>query len=146
MKESIFPLSLQDLMSLQTSAMRPDKERWTNGCATNPCSHLCLNTPLGHRCECPTGQELSATNGTDCIVPEAFMLYVSDGDISRASILTPDHGDFVLPIHAGKTPQNATRFVANPVENRIYWTDLTSKTISRAFINGSEKEVVVEFR
>ena len=54
---------LEDLMSLQTSAMRPDKATWTNACVSNPCSHLCLNTPIGRVCECPTGQELSQANG-----------------------------------------------------------------------------------
>ena len=78
------------------------------------------------------------------------MLYVSEGDISRASVLnTPDHGDFVLPIHHGSKNKgtNATRIVANPLGGgRIYWTDAGAKTISRAFINGSDRQTVVEFR
>ena len=134
---------LQDLMSLQTMEMHPGS-KWKNDCTFNNggCSHLCLMTPKGRVCECPSGYELSKSNGVTCIVPEAFMLYVSEGDISRTSILTQNHGDFVLPIHDVK---NASSVDFHPKEKRIFWTDLDERSISRAFVNGSEKEVIVEF-
>lgn len=31
------------------------------------------------------------------------------------------------------------------VDNRLYWTDVSVKSISRAFMNGSQMEPVVEF-
>lgn len=31
------------------------------------------------------------------------------------------------------------------IDNRLYWTDISAKSISRAFMNGSQLEPVIEF-
>ena len=41
--------------------------------------------------------------------------------------------------------QNLRRPVAidfDPVEQRVYWSDVVAQTISRAFLNGSNQEVI----
>ena len=33
----------------------------------------------------------------------------------------------------------------DPVEQKVYWTDVRRRTISRAYLNGTDQEVVVSF-
>ena len=46
-----------------------------------------------------------------------------------------------LPLSALSRP---VALAYDPVEDRVYWTDVSRKTISRSFINGSSQEVVIE--
>ena len=32
----------------------------------------------------------------------------------------------------------------DPVEGKVYWTDVVEKTINRAFVNGTKQEVIVQ--
>ena len=77
-------------------------------------------------------------------VLQKFLVF-ADGSYSRAKIsMLPLDGSSVataLPISL-----SMIRPVALDVDitdNRIYWTDVTLNTISRAFINGSSPEVIV---
>lgn len=143
----------------------------TNPCAENNggCSHLCLYKPQGVQCGCPIGLELIADMRT-CIVPEAFLLFSRHTDIRRISLET-NNNNVAIPLTGVK---EASALDFDVTDNRIYWTDITLKvgvrvtkegrlavmkgpvsdrtcptvllqTISRAFMNGSALEHVVEF-
>ncbi|XP_074659791.1 low-density lipoprotein receptor-related protein 6-like [Tubulanus polymorphus] len=133
---------LPDLMGLK--AVTVNKAVGTNKCASENggCSHLCLNRadPSGPVCACPMGLELLANQKT-CIVPEAFLLFSQRSDIRRISLET-NHNDVVIPLARVK---DAMALDFDIDDNRIYWTDLQLKSISRAFINGSALETVIQF-
>ncbi|KAL4225758.1 Low-density lipoprotein receptor-related protein 6 [Mactra antiquata] len=131
---------LPDLMGIK--AVNVKKVEGTNGCADNNgwCSHLCLYTPEGPQCACPMGLEL-INKGKKCIVPEAFLLYTREGDIKRVSLATSHR---VVPIPL-KGIEKAMSIDFDIGDNRIYWTDGKLLSISRAFLNGSSIEHIVEF-
>uniref|UniRef100_A0A8C9P8W0 Low-density lipoprotein receptor-related protein 5 n=1 Tax=Spermophilus dauricus TaxID=99837 RepID=A0A8C9P8W0_SPEDA len=131
---------LPDLMGLK--AVNVAKVIGTNPCAegNGGCSHLCFFTPHATKCGCPIGLELLSDMRT-CIVPEAFLVFTSRAAIHRISLET-NNNDVAIPL-AGVKEASALDFdVSN---NHIYWTDVSLKTISRAFMNGSSVEHVIEF-
>ncbi|XP_046889655.1 low-density lipoprotein receptor-related protein 5 isoform X1 [Hypomesus transpacificus] len=131
---------LPDLMGLK--ATRVTETFGTNGCAeaNGGCSHLCFHRPQGLRCACPMGLELLSDLHT-CVVPEAFLLFTNRADIRSISLGT-NSNDVAIPL-TGVKEASALDFDVS--ENRIYWTDVSTKTISRAFMNGSSVEHVIEF-
>ncbi|PNF27659.1 hypothetical protein B7P43_G15338 [Cryptotermes secundus] len=104
------------------------------------CSHLCLSRPHDYVCACQIGYELAADQRT-CVVPEAFLLFARKENIGRISIENGNN-DAVIPV-TGVKDASALDFDIN--ENRIYWTDVKVKAISRAFMNGSDMQKIVEF-
>ncbi|KAL3841911.1 hypothetical protein ACJMK2_020000 [Sinanodonta woodiana] len=134
--------ALPDLMGLK--AINVNKAEGTNPCADNNfgCSHLCLYRPepKGPVCACPMGLEL-LSNGKTCIVPEAFLLFTRQEDIQRMSLET-NHRVVQIPLQ-GVQKANAIDF--NIRDNRIFWTDVGLKTISRAFMNGSSMEHIIQY-
>ncbi|KAK5896343.1 hypothetical protein CgunFtcFv8_009955 [Champsocephalus gunnari] len=131
---------LPDLMGLK--AVSVHRASGTNACSelNGGCSHLCLFTPRGVICGCPIGLEL-VSDMKNCIVPEAFLLFSRHTDIRRISLET-NNNNVAIPLTGVK---EASALDFDVTDNRIYWTDITLKTISRAFMNGSALEHVVEF-
>ncbi|XP_053243501.1 low-density lipoprotein receptor-related protein 6 isoform X4 [Podarcis raffonei] len=131
---------LPDLMGLKAANVH--QILGTNPCAESNggCSHLCLYRPQGLRCACPIGLELISDMKT-CIVPEAFLLFSRRADIRRISLET-NNNNVAIPLTGVK---EASALDFDVTDNRIYWTDISLKTISRAFMNGSALEHVVEF-
>ncbi|XP_048340184.1 low-density lipoprotein receptor-related protein 5 isoform X2 [Sphaerodactylus townsendi] len=131
---------LPDLMGLKAASVT--KAVGTNSCAQNNggCSHLCFFTPQECRCACPIGLELLSDMKT-CIIPEAFLVFTSRAAIHRISLET-NNNDVAIPL-TGVKEASALDFDVS--DNRIYWTDISLKTISRAFMNGSAVEHVIEF-
>uniref|UniRef100_A0A7M4ESX9 LDL receptor related protein 5 n=1 Tax=Crocodylus porosus TaxID=8502 RepID=A0A7M4ESX9_CROPO len=131
---------LPDLMGLKAASVT--KVFGTNPCAENNggCSHLCFFTPQETRCACPIGLELLSDMKT-CIIPEAFLVFTSRAAIHRISLET-NNNDVAIPL-TGVKEASALDFDVS--DNRIYWTDISLKTISRAFMNGSSVEHVIEF-
>ncbi|XP_060782751.1 low-density lipoprotein receptor-related protein 5 [Neoarius graeffei] len=114
----------------------------TNGCteSNGGCSHLCFNGPRGITCACPMGLELLSDLRT-CVIPEAFLLFTNRADIRSISLGT-NSNDVAIPLSGIK---EASALDFDVAENRIFWTDVSTKTISRAFMNGSGVEAVIEF-
>ena len=72
-------------------------------------------------------------------MPEAFLLFSSQENIRRISLDT--NNGAVIPL-VGVKEARALDF--NVDEMQVYWTDGTQKTISRAFLNGSHTELIIE--
>ena len=138
---TILMAHLTELMSVKASRTRPDSSV-TNACSVNNggCSHLCLFTPEGARCQCPNVLELSEDN--ECVVPEAFMLYTEKNIVGRVSLKPNNQNDFSLPI-PGIVDASSLDFDSR--SKMIYWSDIEKKTISRSFMNGTNLETVIEF-
>jgi low density lipoprotein receptor-related protein 5/6 len=130
---------LDDLMGVKAVSISPSAEI-TNPCIQRRCSHICLMTPAGEVCSCPNDYELTADNRT-CVIPEAFLLYTRRDDIRRISVDTPNT-NILIPL---KGVQEASALDFDRDQGMIYWSDIEMKTISRAFLNGSSQEIVIEF-
>ncbi|XP_049808128.1 low-density lipoprotein receptor-related protein 6 [Schistocerca nitens] len=132
---------LPNVMGLKV--IRLGEVKGTNPCAKNNggCDQLCLNRPGNdYICACKMGYELATDNRT-CVIPEAFLLFVRKENIGRISI---ENNNNVVNIPVtGIKDASALDFDIN--DNRIYWTDVKAKTITRSFMNGSNVEKIVEF-
>ncbi|XP_058500814.1 low-density lipoprotein receptor-related protein 5 [Solea solea] len=131
---------LPDLMGLK--ATKVTETHGTNGCAVDNggCSHLCFWRRQTVSCACPMGMELLSDLQT-CVVPEAFLLFTNRDNIRSISLGT-NSNDVAIPL-TGVKEVSALDFDVS--ERRIYWTDIQAKTISRAYMNGSSVEHVIEF-
>ena len=113
------------------------------GCSpgVSECSHLCLTTPRGPVCACPTGEELDHDNRS-CFTPEAFLIFTRRDDIKRMSIEIENSRDMLIPVGG---VQEASALDYDKIDGRIYWSDMKEKTIRRSFTNGFDVEVMVEY-
>ncbi|CAN9499060.1 unnamed protein product [Ophioblennius macclurei] len=131
---------LPDLMGLK--ATKVTETYGTNDCALDNggCSHLCFWRQQAVSCACPMGMELLSDLQT-CVVPEAFLLFTNRDSIRSISLGT-NSNDVAIPL-TGVREASALDFDVS--ERRIYWTDILAKNISRAYMNGSSVEHVIEF-
>ncbi|XP_068671663.1 low-density lipoprotein receptor-related protein 6-like [Montipora foliosa] len=102
------------------------------------CSHLCLYSPTGVKCECPDGMEILADKKS-CILPGTFLLFSRKENISKISLDT--NNGAVIPLVSVK---NARALDFSVQDMQVYWTDGGQKTISRAFLNGSHIEHIIK--
>ena len=72
-------------------------------------------------------------------MPEAFLLFSSDDSIRRISLDT-NKGAVTRLVSV----KDARALDFNAREMQIYWTDATERTISRAFLNGTNIEPIIE--
>uniref|UniRef100_A0A8D0ALX9 LDL receptor related protein 1 n=1 Tax=Sander lucioperca TaxID=283035 RepID=A0A8D0ALX9_SANLU len=116
-----------------------------NPCATSdgkgPCSHLCLiNFNQTFSCACPHLMKLQPDKRT-CKESRKFLLYARQIEIRGVDIDNPYYNyiiSFTVP-----DIDNVTVVDYDAVEHRIYWSDVRTQTIKRAFINGTGVETVV---
>ncbi|XP_072045350.1 uncharacterized protein [Amphiura filiformis] len=108
-----------------------------NQCASNPC--------VNGQCQAGTNQYTCVCNpgwrGDDCDTAIAAMIFVTD--LASAKIFTGPMSTLQLveiPL------QNVQRPVAvdfDPVDQLVYWTDVTMNTINRASVDGTNQQVVL---
>ncbi|XP_039602497.1 low-density lipoprotein receptor-related protein 1-like isoform X2 [Polypterus senegalus] len=116
-----------------------------NPCAANdgrgPCSHLCLiNYNLSVSCACPHLMKLHPDKKT-CYELRQFLLYARQMEIRGVDIDNPYYNyiiSFTVP-----DIDNVTVVDFDAQEQRIYWSDVRTQSIKRAFINGTGVETVV---
>ncbi|XP_075213619.1 low-density lipoprotein receptor-related protein 4-like [Lycorma delicatula] len=85
---------LMDIRSVQTDNVAE------NACGNNNggCSHLCLRSPKGYSCACPTGILLYDDKHTCQFQPNAYLLFSTRSTLTRVSFDTPEMWDVALPI------------------------------------------------
>uniref|UniRef100_A0A3P9A5H3 EGF-like domain-containing protein n=1 Tax=Esox lucius TaxID=8010 RepID=A0A3P9A5H3_ESOLU len=114
-----------------------------NPCQANgglgPCSHLCLidyNRTLS--CACPHLMKISADRST---CHSEFLLYARRTEIRGVDVDDP----YMNVITALTVPDidDVTSVDYDALEERIYWSDVKTQTIKRAFINGTMLETIV---
>lgn len=94
------------------------------------CSHLCLRSPNGYSCACPTGIEFE--NKTDpnpkiCRKhPENFLVFATRGSIAIISLDTLEQWDVTLPI---KDVQNSIAVDFHWEQKLIFYTDVNLDVI-----------------
>lgn len=121
------------------------------------CSHLCLLTPTGHSCACPTGIALKADGKTCEKGMKKFLLIARKTNLRLMSLDADKSVDVVLPI---KGLTRAMDVEYDILTNRVYWSDAPSLyhyttnsdytvniagTISSAYLNGTDVRNVIPF-
>ncbi|XP_076159537.1 low-density lipoprotein receptor-related protein 1B-like [Alosa pseudoharengus] len=117
----------------------------SNPCEANggrgPCSHLCLlNSNHTASCACPHLMKLDEDN-TSCMSLKRFLLYARRSEIRGVDIDNP----YFNIITALTVPDidDVTVVDFDSAEERIYWTDVKTRTIKRVFINGTVIETII---
>uniref|UniRef100_A0A7M4FXS6 LDL receptor related protein 1 n=1 Tax=Crocodylus porosus TaxID=8502 RepID=A0A7M4FXS6_CROPO len=116
-----------------------------NPCEANggrgPCSHLCLiNYNRTLSCACPHLMKLDKDT-TTCYEFRQFLLYARQMEIRGVDVDSPYYNyiiSFTVP-----DIDNVTVVDYDAREQRIYWSDVRTQAIKRAFINGTGVETVV---
>ena len=118
------------------------QKKGPNPCENNPCSHLCLMSPLSpyYTCACPTGILLQPDNQTCNDGFHEILLLARRTDLRRISLDTPDYTDVVLRLNDIK---HAVAIDCDHIDDYVYWTDDETRAISRAHLDGSGQEMVV---
>jgi low density lipoprotein receptor-related protein 5/6 len=130
-----------DLMGLKVTKLH--EVTGTNPCMNKNggCAHLCLNRPHDYVCRCQIDYEL-AKDRKSCNLPTAFLLFAKGESIGRLSIeYNDEQNDHIIPF---KDIRDATHFDVDVVDRRIYWVDQKQKSISRAYLNGSDVQKIVD--
>uniref|UniRef100_A0A8C2L9E4 Low density lipoprotein receptor-related protein 1Bb n=1 Tax=Cyprinus carpio TaxID=7962 RepID=A0A8C2L9E4_CYPCA len=118
----------------------------SNPCEGNdgrgPCSHLCLiDYNRTASCSCPHLMKLSLNNRS-CVGEYAkFLLYVRRSEIRGVDIDNP----YMNVMTALTVPDidDVTVVDYDALEERMYWADVKTQTIKRAFINGTGLQTVI---
>lgn len=115
-----------------------DKRRLKGGC-----SHLCLPNRVSHRCACPIGLTLLGDQKTCTSVPDKLLLLARKKDIRMRQLDSKNQNehDMVIPLDNLKSTI-ALDWCSDT--DRIYWTDTGRSTISRAYLNGSNQETIID--
>uniref|UniRef100_A0A7M4EIV0 Low-density lipoprotein receptor-related protein 1B n=1 Tax=Crocodylus porosus TaxID=8502 RepID=A0A7M4EIV0_CROPO len=116
-----------------------------NPCAANggrgPCSHMCLiNHNRSAACACPHLMKLSVDKKT-CYELKKFLLYARRSEIRGVDIENP-YFNFITAFTVPDI-DDVTVIDFDAAEERLYWTDVKTQTIKRAFINGTGLETVI---
>ncbi|XP_029103120.1 low-density lipoprotein receptor-related protein 1B-like isoform X3 [Scleropages formosus] len=137
-KTSAQPFDLQIYHpSRQPQALNPCEANEGKG----PCSHLCLiNYNRSAACACPHLMKLSPNNRS-CFAVKRFLLYARRSEIRGVDIDNP----YMNIITALTVPDidDVTVVDYDTLDERIYWADVKTQTIKRAFINGTGLETIV---
>lgn len=86
------------------------------------CSHLCLRSPGGYTCACPTGILMRPDGRTCEDGPQAFLLFASQSGLNWISLDTPDNTNVVIPI---SDIHGVVAVDYHQSERKIYYTDST---------------------
>ncbi|CAH3164729.1 unnamed protein product [Pocillopora meandrina] len=106
------------------------------------CSHFCVPKASGHECICPTGLAVKQ-NGKTCEEKENKFFLYTDADEKSTNIISLDVNYLVsktLFVHLGDHRPIALDF--NPLEDRVYWTDVRQGRIMSAFRNASSAKTL----
>lgn len=114
-----------------------------NECIETPgvCSQQCFNTPGSYSCKCDQDYYEREPDGHTCKRKDNTQPWVFFTNKYYVRRLTTDGSQYLL-MH-----QDLRNVVAMDFDNKeemLYFADVTAKTIFRAKINGSEKEVVIK--
>ncbi|XP_071521746.1 low-density lipoprotein receptor-related protein 4 isoform X2 [Panulirus ornatus] len=148
-----FPL---DIRSVHAERQPRPKASERRGCSLNNggCSHLCLTGRYTYSCYCPHGLLLLEDERTCSDRPDRTLVFAQrntlrmiflDGTLEGSSdddmeATDQSRMDTVLPVD-GVVSAVALDFYTD--DDMVFWTDIETKTISRAHLNGTEQMMVV---
>ncbi|CAH1782417.1 unnamed protein product [Owenia fusiformis] len=125
-------------------SIQPDGQSPCDGIKAK-CKHLCLpnRSPSGFTCACAIGYTLHE-DGVTCtsdVVYDNFILLTDTyhKEVFQLDLSTNNVQTIPLSGHG-----NTIAVTYDPKDFRIYWTDVTSQVIKRAFLNGFQEEVIMQ--
>ncbi|KAH0620749.1 hypothetical protein JD844_021479 [Phrynosoma platyrhinos] len=130
-----FPMDIHTLHPQRQPAGR-------NRCGSDNggCTHLCLPNNKAYTCACPTG--FRKTSSHTCAQSlDKFLLFARRMDIRRISFDTEDLSDDVIPL---ADVRSAVALDWDAKDDYVYWTDVSTDSISRAKWDGTGQEVVAD--
>ncbi|XP_068628058.1 low-density lipoprotein receptor-related protein 4 [Battus philenor] len=137
--------NLEGLMDIR--AVKGDEE-FTNACGKNNggCSHLCLRSPTGYSCACPTGtvfKNETEVNPKTCKAhPNSFLVFATKGTLSMISLDTPEHWDVILPV---KNISNSLGVDYHWEEKILFISDVSYHVIRSINMNNmSDSKVIIK--
>lgn len=116
-----------------------DKKKMKGGC-----SHLCLPTRNSRRCSCPIGLTLLGDQKTCTTVPDKLLLIARKKDIRIRQLDSNNPSkeiDMVIPLDGLKS---VVALDWDGENDQVFWSDVGRSTISRAHLNGSNEEVIIQ--
>lgn len=146
---------------------------YVNRCGSNRggCSHLCLPNRSGYTCACPPGLQLLTPAGRTCSSqPGELLIFAQKSELRLFPLNTTGEVDHVLPLTGVRSAvaldwDGASKFPFHPIRSdstrnqmakdvysslpcslagqTIFWTDVESDVINRAFWNGSNQQTLV---
>lgn len=114
---------------------------FSNRCRNNNCSHMCLPNGVGYSCVCPVGQKIKK-DGKNCTSSaDNLLIFTRKKDLRLMPLDESTRAfDTVIPVdHI----QSAIALDWDSDTDTIYWTDVETKSINRAFLNGSNQSIVI---
>ena len=112
----------------------------------------------GHNYECTCPSYTGLVIGTDastCVMPTEFLIFTSldEGTINMIPTMIPDgiggeaylmdSMEFTNPsVLAHSSSPSAVAY--DPLEQRVYWSDVEESRIYRQFLNGTKTEIFLE--
>ncbi|KAK9509474.1 hypothetical protein O3M35_006784 [Rhynocoris fuscipes] len=84
-------------MDIKTVTNRGPTSRNVCSPGNGGCSDMCLRSPKGYTCSCPTGISLMEDNKTCHIQPHKYLLIVGETFLARISMDTPERSIYKLP-------------------------------------------------
>lgn len=121
-----------------------------HACAQNNglCSDFCLLKPGGYKCACPTGIVLKPdgrscdNDGFEKANLEKFMVFPEADTREIYSVAISVSESPCKPLQIKTNISSPVAVDYDPLDRKIYWTDVALKLVARAFPNGSSVEVV----
>ncbi|KAJ8299613.1 hypothetical protein KUTeg_023673 [Tegillarca granosa] len=104
------------------------------------CSHICLISPGGHTCKCPTGIMMRKDGKTCRKEMRNFLIFARRTDIRKISLEASYFADVKVPLTGLR---NAIAIDVDSIRGKIYWTDTILDKIMRSNLDGSEMEDVI---
>lgn len=102
---------------------------------------MCLPNSDGYSCVCPVGLKIKKDGKTCASSADNLLLFARKKDLRLMPLDQATRAfDTVIPVD---NIANAIGLTWLAEDNTIFWTDLETKTISKAFLNGTNQTVVI---
>ncbi|XP_046657715.1 low-density lipoprotein receptor-related protein 4-like isoform X4 [Daphnia pulicaria] len=131
-----FPMDIHSIHPLR-------QPEYVNRCGSNRggCSHLCLPNRSSYTCACPPGLQLITPNGRTCTSqPGELLIFAQKSELRLFPLNVSGEVDHVLPLTGVRS---AVALDWDGASQTIFWTDVESDVINRAFWNGSNQQTLV---
>ncbi|XP_038051609.1 low-density lipoprotein receptor-related protein 4-like [Patiria miniata] len=139
----ILTSGLEDLMDIHVYSRQ--RQRVSSPCLLNNggCSDICLMSPnpRGYSCACTVGIRLMEDGQTCELEMNEFLLIARRTDIRKMSLDVPYYANVQIQ------PDDIRKAIAvdvDVVEGKVYWGDITEKTIGRSDLDGQHSEVIIK--
>lgn len=131
-----FPMDIHSIHPLR----QPD---YVNRCGSNKggCSHFCLPNRSGYTCACPPGLQLISPGRKTCTSqPGELLIFAQKSELRIFPLNATGETDYSLPLTGVRS---AVALDWDGASQTIFWTDVESDVINRAFWNGSNQQTLV---